>query len=117
MENSATKDSLVVFQTSQNFEFRARALRTTRHLATFDLYTPSLILRRPQISHDFQITVNDPLVHSGRAVVSNWVTTAIFLIGEAALEGRWLDVGLFRLKKTELKLSADFEAFLEDSHL
>ena len=115
MENSATKDSLVVFQTSQGSEVRAIVLRLTRHLAVFEMYTPSIILQRSEVLQDFQILLNDRLVYAGRAVITNLVSTATVISAEAALEGGWRDVNLFFLENPEKRLRMDFEAFMQAS--
>src|ERR671926_1402040 len=89
------RDSIIVCRTSQGYEVRATPLRITRHVAAFEVYNPYSILQLSEVLNDFQIIVNERLIYSGRAVVSNLVNTGILIVCEATLDEAWLDVDLF----------------------
>src|SRR6478672_4466962 len=95
LQGGGEKDSLIVCRNSQGLEVRATPLRMTRHLVVFEVYNPYSILQLSEVLQEFQIVMNDRVVYSGRAVVSNLVNTGIVLICEATLDESWLDVDLF----------------------
>src|SRR6185295_17934561 len=94
-QGGGDKDSLLICRNSQGLEVRAIPLRMTRHLVVFEVYNPYSILQLSEVLNEFQIIVNERLIYSGRAVVSNLVNTGILLVCEATLDESWLDVDLF----------------------
>ena len=108
------RDSIIVGRTSQGYEVRATPLRITRHVVVFEVYNPYSILQLSEVLKEFKIIVNDPLIYSGRATVSNLVNTGIVVVCEATLDEAWLDVDLFALITQPKKLRADFSDFLKE---
>src|SRR5205823_8968400 len=91
-QGGGDKDSLIVCRNSQGLEVRATPLRMTRHLVVFEVYNPYSILQLSEVLNEFQIIVNERLIYSGRAVVSNLVNTGILIVCEATLDEAWLDI-------------------------
>ena len=110
----ADDDSLVFCVNSQGHELRATPVRLTRHLVVFEVYNPYSILQLSEVLQEFQIYINQRLVYSGRAVVSNLVNTGIFLVCEASLDEGWLDVDLTRPIKAANVLRTEFDQFIEE---
>jgi extracellular factor (EF) 3-hydroxypalmitic acid methyl ester biosynthesis protein len=108
------KDSFIVCRNSQGIEVRASLLRLTRYLVIFEVYNPYSILQLSEVLSDFQIFMNDALVYSGRAVVSNLVNTGIVLICEATLDESWLDVDLFTSEVRKNRLQLEFNEFIKE---
>jgi extracellular factor (EF) 3-hydroxypalmitic acid methyl ester biosynthesis protein len=108
------RDSIIVGRTSQGYEVRATPLRITRHVVAFEIYNPYSILQLSEVLVEFNIIVNDRLIYSGRATVSNLVNTGIVVVCEATLDEAWLDVDLFSLITQPKKLQADFTDFLKE---
>ena len=111
---SGERDSIIVGRTSQGYEIRATPLRITRHVVAFEVYNPYSILQLSEVLKEFKIIVNDRLIYSGRATVSNLVNTGIVVVCEATLDEAWLDVDLFALITQPQKLRADFSDFLKE---
>ena len=80
------QDSLVVCQNNQGVEIRGTLLRFTRYLAVFEIYNPSLVLRMSEVLGDFKIIVQDQVVYSGQALVSNIVNASTLLVCEVKLD-------------------------------
>ena len=108
------RDSIIVCRTSQGYEVRATPLRITRHVAAFEVYNPYSILQLSEVLKEFSIIVNEQLIYSGRATVSNLVNAGSMLVCEATLDEGWLDVDLFALVIQPKKLQADFAEFFKE---
>ncbi len=108
------RDSIIVCRTSQGYELRATPLRITRHVIAFEVYNPYSILQLSEVLKEFRIIVNDRLIYSGRATVSNIVNTGVMLVCEATLDEAWLDIDLFALVSQPKRLQADFTEFLKE---
>jgi extracellular factor (EF) 3-hydroxypalmitic acid methyl ester biosynthesis protein len=108
------RDSIIICRTSQGYEVRATPLRITRDVAAFEVYNPYSILQLSEVLKQFSIIVNDQLIYSGRATVSNLVNAGSMLVCEATLEEAWLDVDLFALVTQPKKLRADFTDFFKE---
>ncbi len=108
------EESLVLCVNSQGHELRATPVRLTRHLVVFEVYNPYSILQLSEVLQEFQIFINQRLVYSGRAVVSNLVNTGIFLVCEASLDDGWLDVDLTRPMKASSVLRSEFDHFITE---
>lgn len=105
------KESFVVCQNSHGLEIQATLLRFTRYLAVFEIYSP-VVLRTSEVLSKFKIILNERLVYSGRAVVSNLVNAGSILICEATLDECWIDIQS-RLPGGENRLPAEFSEFLQ----
>jgi extracellular factor (EF) 3-hydroxypalmitic acid methyl ester biosynthesis protein len=107
---------IIYCRNSQGAEVRGTMLRLTRHTAVFEVYNPYSILQLSEVLSDFQISVNERTMYSGRAVISNLVNAGIMLILEAALEeDGWRDVDVFNPLRDGLDLRAELAEFLRDS--
>src|SRR2546425_13059249 len=91
MENSAVKESLITFSTSQGIELRGTLLRLTRFEAVFEIYNPASVLLASEVLSEFKILLKDRTVYAGRAIVKHLVNTGPTLVCEATLEDFWLD--------------------------
>jgi extracellular factor (EF) 3-hydroxypalmitic acid methyl ester biosynthesis protein len=114
MSISTGKDTFILCRNSQGTEFRATLLRLTRYTVVFEVYNPYSILQLSEVLTDFQMIMNDRMVYSGRAVVSNLVNTGILLVCEATLEESWLDVDIFTSVHQKDKLQGEFTEFLKE---
>ena len=120
MENSTTKtdsmerQSFIICRNSQGVEIRATPLRMTRYLVVFEVYNPYSILQLSEVLHEFKIVMNDRVVYSGRAIVSNLVNTGIVLVCEATLDENWMDVDLFSPVTQPQRLHEEFAEFLKE---
>jgi extracellular factor (EF) 3-hydroxypalmitic acid methyl ester biosynthesis protein len=114
--SSGEKDSFILARNSQGLEVRAGALRLTRYLAVFEVYNPYSILQLSEVLSDFKIVINDRIMYSGRAVVSNVVNTGIMLVCEATLDDSWLDVDLFASVMSPQRLREEFAQFVQEWH-
>src|ERR1051325_11950416 len=110
--SSGERDSFILARNSQGLEVRAGTLLLTRYLAVFEVYNPYSILQLSEVLTDFKIVINDRIMYSGRAVISNVVNTGIMLICEATLDDAWLDVDLFSSVTTPNRLREEFSQFL-----
>src|SRR5687768_3096076 len=110
------KDSFILARNSQGLEVRAGVLRLTRYLVVFEVYNPYSILQLSEVLSDFKIVINDRIMYSGRAVISNVVNTGIMLICEATLDDAWLDVDVFSSVTTPNRLREEFGQFLQEWH-
>jgi extracellular factor (EF) 3-hydroxypalmitic acid methyl ester biosynthesis protein len=108
------RDSIIICQTSQGYSVRATPLRITRDVVAFEVYNPYSILQLSEVLQAFRIIVNEKLIYSGRATVSNLVNTGLMLVCEASLAEGWLDVDLFALVTQPKKLRADFLDFFKE---
>jgi extracellular factor (EF) 3-hydroxypalmitic acid methyl ester biosynthesis protein len=112
--SSGEKDTFIVCCNSQGAEVRATLLRLTRSLVVFEAYNPYSILQLSEVLSDFKIIMNERVVYSGRAVVSNLVNTGIMLVCEATLDESWLEIDLFSTANQREKLRADFAEFAKE---
>jgi extracellular factor (EF) 3-hydroxypalmitic acid methyl ester biosynthesis protein len=108
------RSSIIVCQTSQGYSVRATPLRITRDVVAFEVYNPYSILQLSEVLQEFRIVVNEQLIYSGRATVSNLVNTGMMLVCEATLTEGWLDVDLYSVVTQPKKLRADFIDFLKE---
>lgn len=108
------RESLIVCRNSQGMEVRATPLRLSRYVVVFEVYNPYSILQLSEVLGDFKIYMNERLVYSGRATVSNLLNTGILLVCEATLDESWLDVDLFSPVNQKDKLKNEFQGFLKE---
>jgi len=114
-QNDELKGNLVVCQTSQGLEIRAMLLRLTRHMAVFEVYGPTLVLRLSEVLEDFRIVLQERTVYSGRAVVQHLINTGIITVCEVSLdESAWRDVDFTVEMLRNGKLREQFQSFLRE---
>lgn len=114
MSISTGRDTVIICRNSQGTEFRATLLRLTRYTVVFEVYNPYSIIQLSEVLTDFRMIMNERMVYSGRAVVSNLVNTGILLVCECTLEDNWLDVDMFTSIHTKDKLQNEFTDFLKE---
>ena len=116
MENQESKESLVVFSTSQGMGLRARLLKVTRFSAVFEMHNASAELRLSEVLQHFRITLADREVYSGKAVVCSLINTGpAVIIGAATLsESAWKDIGFTATNGQAKKLGAEYDGFLAE---
>ena len=114
-QNGEMKEALVVGQTSQGMEIHATLLRLTRHLAVFEIYSPTLMVRTSEVLSDFKIIVDGRTVYSGRAVLRNLIDAGPVMVCEAVLEDSWRDVDFFPPTGWQDRLRNDFARFVASS--
>jgi extracellular factor (EF) 3-hydroxypalmitic acid methyl ester biosynthesis protein len=108
------KDTFIVCRNSQGTEFRATLLKLSRYMVVFEVYNPYSIIQLSEVLTDFRLIMNDRMVYSGRAVVSNLLNTGIMVVCEATLANEWLDVDLFTSMYQKDKLKNEFTDFLKE---
>ncbi len=107
--------SIVYCRNSQGAEVRGTLLRMSRHSVVFEVYNPYSILQLSEVLTDFQISVNERTLYSGRVVISGLVNAGIMLVLEAALEeDGWRDVDAFNPLRESQDIKAEFAEFLND---
>ena len=111
---SGERESFISCRNSQGAEVRATPVRLTRFTVVLEVYNPFSIVQISEVLSEFRITMNDRLVYSGRAVVSNIVNTGIMVLCEATLDDSWLDVDMFSPVTHPGRLRAEFEGFLQE---
>ena len=112
--STGERDTFIVCRNSQGVEVRATPLRLTRYLVVFEVYNPYSILQLSEVLQEFKIIMNERLIYSGRAVVSNLVNTGIILVCETTLDDSWLDVDLFSPISRRQKLQSEFVEFIKE---
>ncbi len=111
---SGEKNTIIVCRNSQGSEVRATPLRLTRHIVVFEVYNPYSILQLSEVLNEFQIILNERLIYSGRAVVSNLLNTGILLVCEATLDEAWLDIDLFSPVNQRNRIQGEVAEFLQE---
>lgn len=107
-----TLNTTVACRNSQGQQISANVLRLRRFSATFEVYNPFSLLQLSEVLHGFQIRLNDRVIYSGDAVVSNLVNTGILLVCEVTLSDAWLDIDFLSDREGGLSLSDQFASFL-----
>ena len=85
-------ESLVAFRNSQNVKATGTLVHLTRNLVVFEVYNPYSIVQLSEVLSDFRVMRGERTVYSGRAVVSNLVSTGLMLIVSATLVDPWSDL-------------------------
>ena len=111
MDNSAVKESLISFQSSQGYEGRGTPLKINRFATVFELCSPATFLRTSEVLPDFQIVLRDRAIYAGKAVVKTLINTGPLTICEASLGDGWIDVDLSATGEPG-KLAAEFSNFV-----
>ncbi len=109
------KGGTIVCRTSEGVDVRATPQKLSRYSVAFEVYNPYSILQLSEVLGDFEITVDDRTVYSGRGVVSKLVNMGSFIVCEASLEeDSWLAVDLFTPTDQPETLHSQFTEFLQD---
>ncbi len=87
-----TTDSAVVFRNSQGIEAQGTLMRLNRNAVVFEVYNPYSIVQLSEVLSDLRIRRGDRAIYTGRAVVTNLVSTGLLLIVSASLVDPWSDL-------------------------
>lgn len=112
MDESALKQTTVIFQTNGGLEVRAGILRLTRHAAVFEVLNPPFVLQVSEVLTEFKILFEERAVYSGRAVITSLVQTGNTLICEAGLDENCLDAGALCVVSDTVQLQKGFQEFI-----
>lgn len=112
--NLTNLNTTVACKNSQGQQISANVLRLRRYSATFEVYNPFSLLQLSEVLHGFQIRLDDRVVYSGDAIVSNLVNTGILLICEVTLNDAWLDIDFLSDREGTLPLDRQFSSFLTE---
>jgi extracellular factor (EF) 3-hydroxypalmitic acid methyl ester biosynthesis protein len=88
----ALADSVVVFRNSQSISARGTLISVGRNLIIFEVYNPYSIVQLSEVLPELRLTRRGKVIYSGRAMVSNLVSTGLMLIVSAALVDPWTDL-------------------------
>jgi extracellular factor (EF) 3-hydroxypalmitic acid methyl ester biosynthesis protein len=112
---SGVKESLVMFQTTEELELRGVPSRVTRHAVVFELYNPGVNPRLSEVLNKFKIVLKGRTIYSGRAVVRNVVDAGLSIVCEATLEeAHWMEVDPGWVTQGGGRLTEEFRAFLAE---
>ncbi len=106
-------ESLVLFRNSQGAEARGTLMRLARNSVVFEVYNPYSIVQLSEVLQDFHIRRGERTIYTGRAVVSNLVSTGLLLIVSVTLLDPWSD--LIDLEPGQ-QLRDEVQLFIEDWH-
>jgi len=107
-------NTTVACRNSQGQQIAANVLSLRRFSATFEVYNPFSLLQLSEVLHGFQIRLDDRVIYSGDAVVSNLVNTGILMVCEVTLSDAWLDIDFLSDREGNLPLAKQFSSFLDD---
>ena len=85
-------ESLVAFRNSQGVQATGTLVHLTRNVVVFEVYNPYSIVQLSEVLGNFRVMRGERTVYSGRAVVSNLVSTGLMLIVSATLVDPWSDL-------------------------
>jgi len=91
-DTTLATESIVLFRNSQGLESRGTLVRLTRNLAVFEVYNPHSIVQLSEVLTDIRIRRGDRTTYTGRAVVSNLVSTGLLLLVSVTLVDPWSDL-------------------------
>jgi extracellular factor (EF) 3-hydroxypalmitic acid methyl ester biosynthesis protein len=86
------KQNSIFCRTFHGLEVQGKLLRYNRLGATFEIYSPGLVLRASEVLSEFKIVLNTQAVYFGKAVVSNLMDVGEIQVCEVVLE----DVGVIQ---------------------
>jgi extracellular factor (EF) 3-hydroxypalmitic acid methyl ester biosynthesis protein len=85
-------DSVVVFKNSQGTVSRGTMVSLSRTVVIFEVYNPYSIVQLSEVLQELRITRHGKTIYSGRAMVSNLVSTGLMIIVSAALVDAWWEL-------------------------
>jgi extracellular factor (EF) 3-hydroxypalmitic acid methyl ester biosynthesis protein len=108
------KQSTVAGRTSQGQEVRGVPVHLDRHRVVFEMHGPQAVLRLSEVLTEFQVVARDVALYTGRAVITNLLSTGVVMLCEASLGDTWLDIGRAVAPDRAGGLSAEFDRFLRE---
>jgi extracellular factor (EF) 3-hydroxypalmitic acid methyl ester biosynthesis protein len=107
----AGHDNLVTFVNSQALAGQGTLVHLTRNLVVFEVYNPYSIVQLSEVLRELRVLRGERVIYSGRAVVSNLVSTGLMVIASATLVDSWQDLeGI----KPGPELRAEVTGFVKD---
>lgn len=91
-ERALATDSVVAFRNSQGLEAQGTLIQLSRSAVVFEVYNPYSIVQMSEVLSDLRIRRGDRATYTGRAVVTNLVSTGLMLIVSASLVDPWSDL-------------------------
>jgi len=85
-------DGAIVFKNSQGAEAQGTLIRLSRHSVVFEVYNPYSIVQLSEVLNHLRIRSGERDIYSGKAVVTNLVSTGLMLIVSASLVDTWSDL-------------------------
>lgn len=110
--NRELLDSWISGQTSSGIEMHGTLLRLTRHVVTFEVYNPGIVLRVSEVLNELRIVAEGRTLYLGRAVLRHLIDTGPVLVCEATLEESWLDLEPLPPENLKNRLRQDFSKFM-----
>jgi len=105
-------EGLVTCRSSDGQGIQAKPLRFTRYRAAFEIYAPLGVLRMSEVLDDLKIILNNQVIYSGRAVISDVVNTGEVMIYEVTLDDHWVNAHL-PLRNGDNQIHPGFGEFLQ----
>ncbi len=104
----------VVFQAGESIVLRGVPLRIQRHSVVFELYNPAATPLASENFPNFEITLQEHTIYSGRAVMSSVVDISTKLVCEAALhEAGWRDTPRVNDTTSNGDLAGGYKQFVQ----
>jgi len=104
-------ESAIFFENSQGVAAQGTLMQLSRNAVVFEVYNPYSVVQLSEVLGNLRIRRGERDIYSGRAVVTNLVSTGLMLIVSASLVDPWSDLaGL--VPGPELR--AEVREFLED---
>ena len=85
-------ESLVAFKNSQGVKATGTLVHLTRNTVVSEVYNLNSIVQLSEVLGEFRVLRGERVIYSGRAVVSNLVSTGLMLIVSATLVDAWTDL-------------------------
>ena len=111
-ETFAAKQSTAVFKTSLGLQSSAKVLKLTAVSVSLEIHHPDLVLQVSEVLQDFEITIREQKVYSGRAVVSQVVSMGATMVCAVKLETGRMDNSFFAAVRNMSELRAQFQGFM-----
>lgn len=109
------KESFVIFKTSDSIEMRGFLGRMARASATFEVYSPIVMLNASEALVDFKINFRGHVIYSGRAVIHSLIDAGAKWVCEVTLdESEWNKVDASQLEQRKDELINEFRNFLKE---
>jgi extracellular factor (EF) 3-hydroxypalmitic acid methyl ester biosynthesis protein len=114
--STGTKDTQISFHLAgETMAFRGIPVRITRHAIVFEMFSPHAVPRLSEVLEEFNISLHDRLIYSGRAVIRHVMDMGAKVVCEATLEETgWQNVDGEALGGPSESIAGEFNRFLED---
>jgi extracellular factor (EF) 3-hydroxypalmitic acid methyl ester biosynthesis protein len=111
----ASKDAHVTFTSAEGVALRGALTRMSRHVVTFELYSPGTVLSNSEVLADFSVNYQGASIYLGRAVIRSLVDANTKTVCEVTLdETRWLKADPLLLSRHDGQIAKAFKDFLTE---